>query len=251
LFLLRNQSFIPCFVCSEQGIFYFSKNRIVYVFGRIYFCSMHLNSAPAILYFGTPVVLISTLNEDGTYNLAPMSSIFWLGWRCMIGLSASSKTTQNILRTGACVLNLPSVEQVDAVNLLAKTTGSDPVPTAKLQRGYRYEKEKFGIAGLTPVASSTVMPPRVQECPVQLEAVLEDTHGLAQHDPALSGRIITMELRVQRVHLEESILMDNDSNRVDPDKWRPLIMSFQEFYGLGEKVHYSTLGEIPEEMYNV
>ena len=29
---------------------------------------------PAILYFGTPVVLIGTCNEDGSYNLAPMSS---------------------------------------------------------------------------------------------------------------------------------------------------------------------------------
>jgi flavin reductase (DIM6/NTAB) family NADH-FMN oxidoreductase RutF len=210
---------------------------------------MHLNSSPAILYFGTPVVLISTLNEDGSYNLAPMSSVFWLGWRCMIGLSMYSKTAQNILRTGECVLNLPSVKQVEAVNLLAKTTGSDPVPPAKFQRGYRYEKEKFGIAGLTPLPSETIMPPRVLECPVQLEAVVEGTHGLAQNDPALSGRIITIELRMQRVHLEESILMEGNPDRVDPDKWRPLIMSFQEFYGLGEKVHYSTLGEIPEVIY--
>ncbi|SEW39750.1 NADH-FMN oxidoreductase RutF, flavin reductase (DIM6/NTAB) family [Chitinophaga sp. YR573] len=210
---------------------------------------MHLNSSPAILYFGTPVVLISTVNEDGSYNLAPMSSVFWLGWRCMIGLSMYSKTTQNILRTGECVLNLPSVKQVEAVNLLAKTTGVNPVPSAKFQRGYRYEKEKFDIAGLTPQPSETIMSPRVLECPVQLEAVVEGTHGLAQNDPALSGRIITIELRMQRVHLDESIIMDGNPNRVDPDKWRPLIMSFQEFYGLGEKVHYSTLGEIPESMY--
>ncbi|SFD46622.1 NADH-FMN oxidoreductase RutF, flavin reductase (DIM6/NTAB) family [Chitinophaga sp. CF118] len=210
---------------------------------------MHLNSTPAILYFGTPVVLISTLNEDGSYNLAPMSSIFWLGWRCMIGLGTSGKTAQNILRTGECVLNLPSVNQVEAVNLLAKTTGVDPVPPLKFQRGYRYEREKFDLAGLTPVASETVLPPRVLECPVQLEAVLEGTHGLAQGDPALSGKIITFELRMQRVHLEESILMDGNPNRVDPDKWRPLIMSFQEFYGLGDKVHYSTLAEIPEALY--
>lgn len=210
---------------------------------------MHLNSSPAILYFGTPVVLISTVNEDGSYNLAPMSSVFWLGWRCMIGLSMYSKTTQNILRTGECVLNLPSVKQVEAVNLLAKTTGVNPVPSAKFQRGYRYEKEKFGIAGLTPQPSETIMSPRVLECPVQLEAVVEGTHGLAQNDPALSGRIITIELRMQRVHLDESIIMDGNPNRVDSDKWRPLIMSFQEFYGLGEKVHYSTLGEIPESMY--
>ena len=40
---------------------------------------MHKTIEPSILYFGTPVVLISTLNEDGTSNLAPISSVFWLG----------------------------------------------------------------------------------------------------------------------------------------------------------------------------
>jgi hypothetical protein len=44
---------------------------------------MHIKSYPSILYFGTPVVLISTKNPNGTDNLAPISSIFWLGWRCI------------------------------------------------------------------------------------------------------------------------------------------------------------------------
>lgn len=47
----------------------------------------------------------------------------------------------------------------------------------------------------------------------------------------------------------ESILIAGQANRIDPDKWRPLITSFQEFYGLGPKIHPSKLGEIPEEMY--
>jgi flavin reductase (DIM6/NTAB) family NADH-FMN oxidoreductase RutF len=68
---------------------------------------MHVTSEPGILYFGTPVVLISTVNEDGSYNLAPMSSASWLGWRCLLGLAASSHTTQNIMRTGERVINLP------------------------------------------------------------------------------------------------------------------------------------------------
>ncbi|QIZ34619.1 hypothetical protein [Saccharopolyspora sp. ASAGF58] len=34
----------------------------------------HVTIAPSILYFGTPVVLLSTENSDGTANLAPMSS---------------------------------------------------------------------------------------------------------------------------------------------------------------------------------
>jgi flavin reductase (DIM6/NTAB) family NADH-FMN oxidoreductase RutF len=37
---------------------------------------MHKFSEPAILYFETPVVLIGTTNENGSYNLTPMSSAF-------------------------------------------------------------------------------------------------------------------------------------------------------------------------------
>jgi flavin reductase (DIM6/NTAB) family NADH-FMN oxidoreductase RutF len=210
---------------------------------------MHITSEPSILYFGTPVVLISTVNENGSYNIAPMSSAFWLGWRCVLGLSALSKTTENMLRTRECVLNLPSVEQVDAVNRLARTTGTKSVPEGKRQRGYRYEQDKFGIAGLTPVGSETVAAPRILECPVQLEVVVAAVHGIGEDNPAQKGSIVTVEVRVQRVHLEESILMSGVPDKVDPDKWRPLIMSFQEFYGLGPQVHPSTLAEIPEILY--
>ena len=211
---------------------------------------MHVSRSPAILYFGTPVVLIGSVNEDGSHNLAPMSSIFWLGWRCVIGLAAGSKTTQNILRSGECVLNLPSVNEVAAVNRLALTTGSSPVPAAKQARGYRHVQDKFGAAGLTAQVSETVKSPRVRECPVQLEAVVEATHGLAEHDALLRGRIVTFELRVQRVHLEESILASGEHDRVDPDRWHPLIMSFQKFYGLQNgTVHESSLARISEAMY--
>lgn len=210
---------------------------------------MHVQSQPPILYFGTPVALLSTINENGTYNIAPMSSVFWLGWRCMLGLSAFSKTTENILRTKECVLNLPSVNLAPAVNRLAKTTGSNPVPAGKLQKGYRYEPDKFGTAGLTPLAGKTVAAPRILECPVQLEAVLAGTHPLAEDNEAQRGRIITLEMRIQRIYIDENILMPGMPDKVDPDKWRPLIMSFQEFYGLGEKVHTSTLAEIPEVLY--
>ena len=73
---------------------------------------MHRTIDPAILYFGTPVVLVSSLNEDGTPNVAPMSSAWWLGQSCLLGFGARSKTPANILRTGECVLNLPSVDEV-------------------------------------------------------------------------------------------------------------------------------------------
>ncbi len=47
---------------------------------------MHQTIQPQILYFGTPVVIISTINPDGTPNIAPISSIWWMNQSCMIGM---------------------------------------------------------------------------------------------------------------------------------------------------------------------
>jgi flavin reductase (DIM6/NTAB) family NADH-FMN oxidoreductase RutF len=137
-------------------------------------------------------VLISSLNADETANLAPMSSAFWLGWRAILGLATTSKTTEHLKRTGECVLNLPSVKEVDAVNRLALTTGSDPVPQGKLVRGYRHEKHKFQIAQLTSMASKTISPPRVTECPVQLEATVQQWRDLAENDDRVRGRTVIL-----------------------------------------------------------
>ena len=210
---------------------------------------MHTVIDPAILYFGTPVVLVSSLNADDTPNLAPMSSAWWLGKSCMLGFGARSHTPQSILRTGECVLNLPSAGQAAAVNRLAKTTGSDPVPPHKQAMGYRHERDKFGAAGLTAAPADLVLPPRVLECPVSLEATLEAVHPLAVRDDERRGGLVALEVRIVRVHVHESIRMDGHPNRIDPDRWRPLIMSFQQLYGLGERAGHSRLAEIPEEAY--
>ena len=205
---------------------------------------------PAILYFGTPVVLIGTCNEDGSHNIAPKSSAWWVGWRCMLGLAANSKTTQNMIRTGECVLNLPSADLVDAVDRLARTTGSDPVPPGKLWRGYRHAKDKFALGRLTAARGDTVAAPRALHCPVQIEAKLAHVHEMAQEDAVWRGNLTALEVRVTRVHAHPQIMMDGEPNRIDPDKWRPLIMSFQQFYGLTpEKLQRSELGQIPESMY--
>jgi len=211
---------------------------------------MHQRQEPAILYFGTPVVVISTVNEDGSPNLAPMSSAFWLGWRCVLGLGAASQTARNLRRERECVLNLPSQDEVGFVDRLALTTGVNPVPTVKATRGYRHVHDKFAVSGFTPAPSETVAPPRVRECPVQLEAVVEAIHGVGDDDEMLRGRVLNIEVRIQRVHLHPSILMRDQPDHVDPDQWRPLIMSFQKFYGLSDgQLRPSALSSIPEAMY--
>jgi hypothetical protein len=56
-------------------------------------------------------------------------------------------------------------------------------------------------------------------------------------------------MRVHRFHVDDAILMEGHENRIDPDKWRPLLFNFQEFYGLGSKLYGSKMGEISEELY--
>ncbi|MFI9008183.1 flavin reductase family protein [Actinosynnema sp. NPDC053489] len=208
----------------------------------------HHRIEPGILYFGTPVVLISSENEDGTTNLAPISSAFWLGWRAVLGLGTKSQTARNLRRTGEAVLNLPSDDLAPAVDRLALTTGVDPVPPSKVRRGYTHVADKFGRAGLTPVPSETVTPPRVAECPVALEVVVEAAHPIAEADEGLRGGVVAFEARVLRVFAHDGIRADA-ADHVDPDAWRPLIMSFQRFYGLGPQVHPSALAGIPEHLY--
>jgi len=155
-----------------------------------------------------------------------------------------------MIRTGECVLNLPSADMVSYVDRLALTTGSNPVPEVKVRRGYRHAHDKFGISGLTPELSEVVAPPRVQECPVQMEATVHSVHKLAEGDAKWGGRLVSIEVAIRKVHVSEDILVPGHEHRIDPDKWRPLIMSFQQFYGLAPgRVQESRLASIPESMY--
>ncbi|HEX5969856.1 MAG TPA: flavin reductase family protein [Intrasporangium sp.] len=195
---------------------------------------------PAILYWGTPVVLVSTLNEDGSANLAPISSAFWLGHTATLGFGLTSHSLANLQRTGECVLNLPGPDQVSAVDRLALTTGADPVPPWKSANGYVHQRDKFAHAGVTPVRGRVVAAPLVGECPVAMEATLEAVH-LTDH--------AVVQVTVEQVHVHPSIRMAGSDRRIDPARWRPLIMSFQRFFTLGLEVHPSRLAGIDEEAY--
>jgi flavin reductase (DIM6/NTAB) family NADH-FMN oxidoreductase RutF len=200
---------------------------------------MHRTIEPTILYFGTPVALISTLNEDGTPNITPMSSAWWLGWSCMLGLGTMGKTSENLIRTRECVINLPSDEQVAHVDRLALTTGRNPVPEKKAGWGYRHEPDKFGTAELTPQPSLVVGPPRILECPVQMEGVVHDVRPFGKNVSANA-----FEVHVVKLHVEESLLdLSGPRPHIDAERWRPLIMSFTRFFGLGGEVHPSRLAE--------
>ena len=199
---------------------------------------MHKTIEPTILYFGTPVAIISTLNPDGSPNIAPMSSAWWLGWTAMLGLGQMGQTSDNLIRTRECVINLPSENLVSQLDQLAMTTGKNPVPERKRQWGYRYEAEKFEVSGFTPMPSESVAPPRIRECPVQMEGIVHDFRPFGKN---VSANVF--EVHITKLHVEESLLVENSERHIDPTRWRPLIMNFCRFFGLGGEVHPSRLAE--------
>lgn len=157
----------------------------------------------------------------------------------MLGLGAMGKTSENLIRTRECVINLPSQEQVVHVDRLALTTGKNPVPEKKQGWGYRYEPDKFGTAIFTPQNSVAVAPPRIKECPVQMEGVVHDVRPFGKNVNANA-----IEVHIVKLHVEESLLVeDGPRPHIDAGKWRPLIMSFCRFFGVGVEVHPSRLAE--------
>jgi flavin reductase (DIM6/NTAB) family NADH-FMN oxidoreductase RutF len=177
-----------------------------------------------------------------------MSSIFWLGQTALLGMGARSLTAQNLLATGECVINLPSVDLVDVVDRIALTTGRTPVPSGKAAVGYRHVPDKLALAGVHSRRGDRVRADRIDECPVNLEARVVHSRPLHTDDPS-DGDTFIFEARIERVHVHESIRLAGSKNRIDPTLWRPLIMNFQRFYGLGDEVHPSRLAGTDEEWY--
>jgi flavin reductase (DIM6/NTAB) family NADH-FMN oxidoreductase RutF len=179
-----------------------------------------------MLYFGTPVILVSSANADGTTNVAPISSVWWVGNTAMLGMSVNSQTVRNLEQRAMCVLNLVDATMVDAIDRLALLTGRPDVPEYKSARGYTYASDKFAAAGLTPAPFDGDMPHGVAESLVQMEGRVRAMHEIDGPDSGLRA----IEVAVLRTHVDESLLMANHPTYIDPLGWNPLFMKFTEYF---------------------
>jgi flavin reductase (DIM6/NTAB) family NADH-FMN oxidoreductase RutF len=192
---------------------------------------------PKMLYFGTPVVLVSSLNSDESTNVAPMSSAWWVGQTAMLGLSVNSQTVRNLRERPQVVLNLADEAMVDAIDRLALLTGRPDVPDYKVARGYSHEPDKFTAAGLTPAGLRAGMPAGVTESPIQMEGLVQAMHEIDGPDSGL----LAIEVAVLHTHVDESLLMANHPNYIDPLRWNPLFMKFTEYFSGGTLTRPSSL----------
>ncbi len=183
---------------------------------------------PPILYYGTPVILLTTLNEDHSTNVSPLSSSWALGHYMVLGLGLGSKALENLRHYPECVVNVADPSLWEKVEKLAPLTGKNPVPAYK-RHSFRYEKDKFAAAHLTKGRSENVKPLRVLECQLQIESQLRNIR-IPEYQPEFA----IVEVEAVRIHAHRCILTGND--HIDSGKWSPLIYNFRHYFGLGAEL---------------
>lgn len=157
-----------------------------------------------------PIAVVSTLNEDGTNNVAPFSFFTAVSASPMIvafsplirsSTGEMKDTPKNILRDKEFVINFVSESIAEKVNLT-----STELP---------YGQDEFEFAGLTPVDSEIIGPKRIKESLIHFECKFRDR--LSYGDDPGCGQIITGE--VVKVHIDESLY---DNGRIITEKFAPI-----------------------------
>ena len=171
-----------------------------------------------------PIGWISSISEDGILNLAPFSFFNAVGDdppHVMFSASGSPKanrdTLSNVLATKQFVVNMVTEELTEQMNLT-----SHSIPSLE---------SEFDHAGVTPVASVKVKPPRVKECLITMECEL--VHHYILENSRFGGQTI-MVGKVVMFHFDESVLLDDF--KINMEIYQPI----SRLAGSG----YSKLGEI-------
>lgn len=157
-----------------------------------------------------PIAFVSTIDENGTRNLAPFSFFNVVCYNPMILAFFPQKykkdgelkdTVKNIQANGEFVINITTEAIADAMNA---TSGL-----------YDYGVDEFEVTGLTPAPSVAIKPPRVLESPVNFECRLERMIEFGSDKggcDAVFGRVV-------HLHINDDLI---DDFRIDIQKLKPL-----------------------------
>lgn len=151
-----------------------------------------------------PVAWVVSQDAAGVLNAAPFS--FFNAFTddpvvVAIGCGPTPKgntkdTLSNIKATGEFVVNLVSFDAAEQMNITAIE--------------FPPEVNEIAEAGLTPVPSTKVKPPRIAESPVALECVTFQLIPVGHHTIVL-GKVIAM-------HVHDEAVMDPAKNYIDTPK---------------------------------
>jgi flavin reductase (DIM6/NTAB) family NADH-FMN oxidoreductase RutF len=164
-----------------------------------------------------PIAWVSTIGEDGVYNLAPFSFFTGLSSKpAVVGFSVGRKrdgrkkdTLVNVEFSKDFVINIVTEAISAAMN---QTSGE-----------YASHVDEFKEAGLTAIQSDLVKPPRVAESPVNLECRLLQILEFGE-PPRISSFVIG---EVLRAHVQDEIW---EKGVIRGDKLRAVGRMGEDFY---------------------
>jgi flavin reductase (DIM6/NTAB) family NADH-FMN oxidoreductase RutF len=171
-----------------------------------------------------PIGWISTISEDGINNLAPFSYFNAVGddpphvmFSTVHSNNSNKDTLNNVLATKQFVVNMVTEDLAEQMNRT-----SQPIPA---------NESEFELAGLTPIASSLVLPPRVKECKITMEC--EMVHHYQLENSKTGGATIVIG-KIVLFHIDESVLLDN--YKINLETYKPIARLAGS--------NYSKIGEI-------
>jgi len=147
-----------------------------------------------------PIAFASTVDKNGIVNLSPFSFFNAFGVNPTTLIFSPSRrgrdntlkhTYENIKEIPEVVINVVSFDIVEQMSLAS----------AEYPKGV----DEFLKAGLTPIASEKIRPPRVLESPVQFECRVREV--IETGDKGGAANLIICE--VLQIHLHENILDAN------------------------------------------
>ncbi|MHA1523330.1 MAG: flavin reductase family protein [Alphaproteobacteria bacterium] len=154
-----------------------------------------------------PIGWISTLSANGVANLAPYSYFNAVADSPPIVIFSSTgikDSADNARKTGEFVCNIATYDLRHAMN---KTSAAVPA-----------DVDEFALAGLTPVPSRLVAPPRVGESPVALECKVIKIQPLADLvDGPCNSHVVFGQ--VVGIHIDDAVLVEG---LVAVEKYQPL-----------------------------
>ena len=143
-----------------------------------------------------PIGWIASQDGQGRRNLAPYSFFNAFNYvPPIVGFASigAKDTLRNVQETGEFVWNLATRDLADAMNQTCAAVGP--------------EVSEFALAGLTPLPSTQVQPPRVAESPVTMECRCTQILQLQGADGAQVPTWLVLG-EVVAVHIDTALLKD-------------------------------------------
>ena len=175
-----------------------------------------IHVAPDTLLNPMPVVVVSCQAPKGKPNLITLA---WVGIASSkppsisIAVRPSRYSFDILYEAKEFVVNVPSANQVEAVDICGVVSGRDG--------------DKFAAAGLTPAPCDIVKTPMIAEFPINLECKVTNILDLGAHHLFI-GEVVA-------AHIDEKV--QSDGKKVDTDLSSPIVYC----YGSHE---YRTLGKV-------